>query len=161
MTRIINHISSGKDSMLDIPIELDGTPFENAVLELLRKVPPGEVVTYGEIAKRLGRQRLAGPWEVLAPRILSLILVPCHRVVPSSGGVGNYTSEGGPSAKVKLLEREGASHKITGSRIRIGNDRESSLEQILGSINACPHNRFASLVICTMFNSGWPGSGGW
>jgi len=37
-----------------------------------------------------------------------VIVIPCHRVVPKSGGLGNYSSEGGPETKRKLLEREGA-----------------------------------------------------
>ena len=112
LTRIIDHISTGKDAMLDIPLDLQGTPFERGVLEQLRKVPPGEVVTYGEIARRLGKPRAGRAVGSACAKNPFTILVPCHRVVPSSGGVGNYTSDGGPEAKVKLLESEGAMSKV-------------------------------------------------
>ena len=112
LTRIVDHISTGKDAMMDIPLDLQGTPFERGVLEQLRKVPPGEVVTYGEIARRLGKPRAGRAVGSACARNPFTILVPCHRVVPSSGGVGKYTSAGGPDAKVKLLESEGAMSKV-------------------------------------------------
>ncbi len=112
LNRIVGHISTGKDAMMDIPLDLQGSPFERDVLEQLRRVPPGEVVTYGEIARRLGKPRAGRAVGSACAKNPFTILVPCHRVVPSSGGVGNYTSIGGPDAKVKLLEIEGAIGKV-------------------------------------------------
>lgn len=112
LTRIIDHIGSGKDEMRDIPLDLDVSPFERDVLEQLRKVPPGEVVTYGEIARRLGKPKASRAVGTACAKNPFTIVVPCHRIVPRSGGVGNYTSDGGPKVKVKLLEREGAMDRI-------------------------------------------------
>jgi O-6-methylguanine DNA methyltransferase len=111
LTRIIDHIATGKDTLLDIPLDHCGTPFEKGVLEQLRKIPPGEVATYGEIAKRMGKAKASRAVGSACAKNPFTILVPCHRVVPSSGGVGNYTSAGGVEAKVRLLEREGAISK--------------------------------------------------
>jgi O-6-methylguanine DNA methyltransferase len=113
LTRVINHIASGNDGMRDIPLDLRVTSFEKEVLEQLRKVPPGDVVTYGEIAKRLGNPNASRAVGTACARNPVAIIVPCHRIVPKSGGVGNYTSEGGPMVKVLLLKREGAIGKIT------------------------------------------------
>jgi O-6-methylguanine DNA methyltransferase len=112
LKRIIVHIATGKDAMLDIPLEYKSTPFEIDVLEQLRKIPPGEVATYGEIAKRLGKPKASRAVGSACAKNPFTILVPCHRVVPSSGGVGNYSSEGGTDAKIKLLKREGALDKV-------------------------------------------------
>jgi methylated-DNA-[protein]-cysteine S-methyltransferase len=112
LTRIINHIGNGKDEMRDIPLDMNVSPFERDVIEQLRKVPPGEVVTYGEIAKRLGKPKASRAVGTACAKNPFTIVVPCHRIVPKSGGVGNYTSDGGPKVKVKLLEREGALNRI-------------------------------------------------
>jgi O-6-methylguanine DNA methyltransferase len=112
MTRIMNHIGNGKDGMRDIPLDLNVSPFQRDVLEQLRRVPPGEVVTYGEIAKRLGKPKASRAVGTACAKNPFTIIVPCHRIVPKSGGIGNYTSDGGPKVKVKLLEREGALDRI-------------------------------------------------
>ena len=93
--------------MRDIPLDFQVTPFERDVLEQLRKIPPGEVVTYGEIAKRLGKAKASRAVGTACAKNPFTIVVPCHRVVPASGGVGNYTSAGGPEAKIELLTRGG------------------------------------------------------
>jgi len=108
LSRILEHIATGKDDMRDMPLDLDVTPFERQVLEALRDIPPGEVATYGDIARKIGRPRAyraVGRACAINPAI---VVVPCHRVVPSSGGLGNYSGAGGTSTKRRLLDREGA-----------------------------------------------------
>lgn len=81
--------------------------FELEVLEEVAKVPYGTTVTYSAIAKEIGNpnsSRAVG--TVMAKNPLPL-LIPCHRVLPASGKIGNY-SMGGPEIKRKLLENEGA-----------------------------------------------------
>ncbi|MBI5154585.1 MGMT family protein [Candidatus Poribacteria bacterium] len=83
-----------------------GTPFQLAVLRACLAIPHGEVRTYAELAEAAGypgRARAAG--TVMARNPLAPV-IPCHRIVPSSGGVGNYG--GGSDMKVRLLELEGA-----------------------------------------------------
>jgi O-6-methylguanine DNA methyltransferase len=112
LARIIEHISTGKDDLTDIPLDLPMAPFEREVLDLLRTIPPGEVVTYGELAKRLGRPKAARAVGQACAKNPAVIVVPCHRVVPSTGGLGNYSAPGGTETKRKLLEREGSLKKI-------------------------------------------------
>jgi methylated-DNA-[protein]-cysteine S-methyltransferase len=88
-----------------VAIELDGyTEFQRAVVETLRGVPWGEVVTYGELAALAGypnAQRAAG--SVCAHNRFPLV-VPCHRVV-AANGIGRYGA-GGVEYKRRLLELE-------------------------------------------------------
>jgi methylated-DNA-[protein]-cysteine S-methyltransferase len=108
LARILEHIHTGKGDLQDIPLALEVAPFEREVLEFLRTIPPGETITYGEIARRLGRPGASRAVGTACARNPVVIVIPCHRVVPKSGGLGNYSSEGGPETKRRLLEREGA-----------------------------------------------------
>jgi methylated-DNA-[protein]-cysteine S-methyltransferase len=77
------------------------------VLETLHdSVPRGQVVTYGTLADRAGNPRAFRAAATACARNPVPIFVPCHRVLPSSGGIGNYG--GGPERKRALLELEGA-----------------------------------------------------
>jgi methylated-DNA-[protein]-cysteine S-methyltransferase len=82
--------------------------FNAKVYEIARAIPPGETVTYGEIAARLGDKLLArdvgaalgqNPWP---------IVVPCHRVTAAGGKLGGFSARGGAHTKLKLLAIEGA-----------------------------------------------------
>ena len=89
-----------------VPIDLTGlSQFQLKVLNVLRKVPRGKVRTYRELASLAGRPKaVRAVGNVMACNPVP-ILIPCHRVVPSSGGVGNYGL--GPQLKRMLLAREG------------------------------------------------------
>src|SRR6266571_2312863 len=108
LARILEHIRTGEDDLRDIPLHLELSPFEREVLELLRAIPPGATITYGEIAKRLGHPKAARAVGNAVARNPAIIVIPCHRVLPASGQLGNYSGEGGPETKRRLLEREGA-----------------------------------------------------
>jgi O-6-methylguanine DNA methyltransferase len=89
-----------------VPIDLSGlSEFQKKVLRLLRKTPRGEVRTYKELAVLAGRPKAArAVGNTMACNPVPL-LIPCHRVVPSTGGIGNYGL--GIELKRKLLAREG------------------------------------------------------
>lgn len=81
------------------------TPLERAVLALLTRIPRGEVRTYEWVARQVGRPRaVRAVGNILARNAVPLV-VPCHRVVPTAGGVGNYAF--GSALKRELLKREG------------------------------------------------------
>lgn len=91
------------------PLDLSQTPAFNArVYAIARGIPPGETLTYGEIAERLGDRLLArevgaalghNPWP---------IVVPCHRVTAAGGKLGGFSARGGARTKLRLLAIEGA-----------------------------------------------------
>ena len=106
LARILEHVRTGRGDLRDIPLHLDVGPFEREVLEFLRTIPPGRTITYGEIAEALGRPGASRAVGTACARNPAVIVVPCHRVVPKSGGVGQYSAEGGSETKRKLLARE-------------------------------------------------------
>lgn len=93
---------------IDRPVDfsLVSAPFRRIVLDHLLEIPRGEVATYGELARRAGNPRAARAAGSACATNPIPIIVPCHRVVPGSGGVGNYG--GGPDRKWFLLGLEGA-----------------------------------------------------
>ena len=105
VARLCSYFNGGQESFADVRIDLDGyTDFQRAVVETLRNVPWGEVVTYGELAALAGypnAQRAAG--SVCAHNRFPLI-VPCHRVV-AADGIGRYGASG-VEYKRRLLELE-------------------------------------------------------
>ena len=99
----------GDDERLDIPVDLAlvRSDFRRAALEALRAgVGPGHVVTYGALAAKIGRPKAARAIGTACATNPVPIVVPCHRVLPGTGGVGNYG--GGPDRKRRLLAHEGA-----------------------------------------------------
>ena len=93
------------------PLHPVGTPFRQAVWEILLRIPYGKTVTYGEISKQLAEKR--GLERMSAQAVGGAvghnkisIIIPCHRVVGSNGSLTGYA--GGIDRKIKLLELEHA-----------------------------------------------------
>ncbi len=90
----------------DLPVDGGGTPFQREVWRALRRIPAGTTVSYGELAASLGR---AGSQRAVAganARNPVSLIVPCHRVIASDGGLGGYGF--GVTRKRWLLHHEGA-----------------------------------------------------
>ncbi|MFW5826173.1 MAG: methylated-DNA--[protein]-cysteine S-methyltransferase [bacterium] len=112
---------AGERREFSLDVRLDGTNFQKAVWSRLLKIDYGETATYGQIAQKIGRReaaRAVGNAVAVNP---VAILVPCHRVVPATGGLGNYALRGiaadeGRRIKHALLEIEGAFAEPTSSR---------------------------------------------
>ncbi len=91
------------------PVDLTRVPpFERTVLQALRRIPAGQVRTYGEIARSLGKPTAARAVGTACARNPLPLLIPCHRVVRSDGKLGGYSMRGGVTLKRQLLEAEGA-----------------------------------------------------
>lgn len=102
--RILRALEGSEDEPLDVDLSLL-SPFEQRALEALQRIPRGEVRTYAWLAREAGNPaaiRAAG--NACAKNPIPFV-VPCHRVVPSSGGVGSYGY--GSPMKRELLSREG------------------------------------------------------
>ena len=101
---------SGRDPGFTPPLSFEVTPFRRAVCEIMLKIPFGQTVTYGQIARRIAADRGAGRMSAQAVggavghNPISLI-IPCHRVVGTGGSLTGYG--GGLDKKVKLLMLEG------------------------------------------------------
>lgn len=103
----------GRSLSNDISLMLDHiSPFKRRVYEKTFRIPRGRVSTYGRLARLAGSARAArAVGSAMATNPFTL-LVPCHRVLPSTLKVGNYSMESspeedGPSVKRQLLKREG------------------------------------------------------
>ena len=95
---------AGERTAFDIPMDLDGTDFQREVWAELSRIPYGTTITYGELARRVGRP--SGPRAVgqANGRNPIAIIVPCHRVL-AGNGIGGYG--GGLPVKRALLALEG------------------------------------------------------
>jgi len=94
---------------LDLPFDLSlvRSGFRRAALKTLHdEIHAGDVVTYGALAARIGHPKAARAVGSACATNPVPIIVPCHRVLPGSGGVGSYG--GGPERKRRLLAHEGA-----------------------------------------------------
>ncbi len=97
------------NDLLDVPIDIARVPEFNArVYEIARAIPPGETLTYGEIAVKLGDRLLARDVGAALGKNPWPIVVPCHRVTAAGGKLGGFSARGGVNTKVKLLAIEGA-----------------------------------------------------
>lgn len=106
--RVQAHLGGNVQRYEDIPVDLDGlSDFTIRVLTMLRHIPPGKTVTYGEIAQALGKPNAArAVGQALARNPVPLV-IPCHRVVGTSGYMGGFSAPGGLETKRWLLRLEG------------------------------------------------------
>jgi methylated-DNA-[protein]-cysteine S-methyltransferase len=93
-----------------VPLDAEGTDFQRAVWQVLRMIAPGALSTYGEVARRVGRPRAVRAVGAAIGRNPLSIVVPCHRVVGSSGNLTGYA--GGLPRKQELLAREAARRAV-------------------------------------------------
>src|SRR5947208_119614 len=89
----------------DLPIDVAGTAFQEAVWRELRRIPPGETRSYAEIAAAIGAPKAVRAVGSANGDNHVVVLIPCHRVIRSDGTLGGYG--GGIERKIKLLEAEG------------------------------------------------------
>lgn len=104
--RQIEAYDAGERQDFDLPLRVEGSPFQRAVCEAMRAIPFGETCTYGDIARAtqhpaqaVGRACGGNPIPVL---------IPCHRVMGAGGKLTGFSGKGGVETKVALLRHEGA-----------------------------------------------------
>ncbi|HWP18326.1 MAG TPA: methylated-DNA--[protein]-cysteine S-methyltransferase [Burkholderiaceae bacterium] len=97
---------AGRLQVFDLPLDLHGTPFQLAVWHALLGVPAGRTRSYRDIAEEVGAPSAMRAVGAAVGRNPVSIVVPCHRIVGSSGGLTGYA--GGLDRKVALLKLEGA-----------------------------------------------------
>jgi methylated-DNA-[protein]-cysteine S-methyltransferase len=89
-------------------LDMEGvSDFDRRVYEIARSIPPGRVLTYGEIASRLGIDNARAIGQALGRNPFAVI-VPCHRVVAAGGKLGGFSANGGATTKRRLLAIEDA-----------------------------------------------------
>lgn len=108
LIEVLHDMYQGNSVSIDAELDMRFvTPFQQRVYCKTREIPRGRVTTYGCIAESLGSARLSRAVGRAMATNPFVLVVPCHRVVPSTLEVGNYGQ--GPRLKRGLLEREGVS----------------------------------------------------
>jgi methylated-DNA-[protein]-cysteine S-methyltransferase len=109
VTAIQDLMRGEKADLTTAPIDIAQVPEFNAkVYEITRAIPPGETLTYGEIAVKLGDRLLARDVGAALGKNPWPIIVPCHRVTAAGGKLGGFSARGGALTKLKLLAIERA-----------------------------------------------------
>ncbi|HBH33643.1 methylated-DNA--[protein]-cysteine S-methyltransferase [Psychrobacter sanguinis] len=101
----LEHYHTGKLQQFDIPLDLSlGTPFQQSVWRALQQIPYGETISYAQLAQNIDKPTAYRAVANANGKNPFSIIIPCHRVVASDGGLGGYT--GGLDKKRLLLEIE-------------------------------------------------------
>ena len=103
----LNAYFAGHQSGFDLPLDLSvGSPFQQAVWQALLSIPRGSTTSYGALSNAIGRPSAVRAVGGAIGRNPLSIVVPCHRVIGSSGALTGYA--GGLDRKIALLQLEGA-----------------------------------------------------
>lgn len=97
---------AGTRRAFDLPLAPDGTPFQRRVWDALVAIPFGETISYGELARRIGKPHASRAVGVANSKNPIAIVVPCHRVIGADGSLTGYA--GGLPIKRWLLDHERA-----------------------------------------------------
>lgn len=103
----------GKRAAFDLPLAFEGTMFQTEVWRQLLKIPYGETISYGELARRIGRPGASRAAGLANGRNPIAIVVPCHRVIGANGSLIGYG--GGLPRKSYLVELEASRAGLFGS----------------------------------------------
>lgn len=103
--QLVQYFAGTRRKFSFVPVSADATPFVHAVWEAARRIPYGETLSYGELAARAGHTGAARAVGTAMKDNPLCIVIPCHRVVPSTGrDIGEYG--GGKHRKKWLLDHE-------------------------------------------------------
>jgi methylated-DNA-[protein]-cysteine S-methyltransferase len=109
IARIVDLLAGGRTDLGGIALDLGaGSGFERSVWEAARRIPCGEVRSYGDIAREIGAPQGAQAVGVALGRNPVPIIIPCHRVLAADGQSGGFSAPGGVATKFRMLEIEGA-----------------------------------------------------
>jgi methylated-DNA-[protein]-cysteine S-methyltransferase len=103
--RQLTRYFEGRLQEFELPLEMSGTPFQRKVWDTLLGIPYGEVISYAQLAGRVGSPRGFRAVGAANGKNPIPIIVPCHRVINTGGGLGGYSC--GLPYKRRLLELEG------------------------------------------------------
>src|SRR5215813_7880640 len=102
------HLAGEAQDLSALPLDLSVlAPFQRAVYDKVRALPPGRTATYGEIAAGLGKPGASRAVGQALGKNPFLVVIPCHRVLAAGGAPGGFSAPGGVIAKQRLLALEG------------------------------------------------------
>jgi methylated-DNA-[protein]-cysteine S-methyltransferase len=111
---VVALLSGDPTDLAAVALDMERVPaFDTRVYEVARTIAPGETLTYGDIATRLGDPGAAREVGQALGRNPFAVIVPCHRVIAAGGKAGGFSATGGVATKLRLLEIE---------RVRLGRE---------------------------------------
>jgi methylated-DNA-[protein]-cysteine S-methyltransferase len=106
---IVRLLAGGGTDLSGIALDLDrGSDFDRSVWQAARRIPCGEVRSYGDVAREIGAPGAAQAVGVALGRNPVPIIIPCHRILAADGKSGGFSAPGGVATKFRILEIEGA-----------------------------------------------------
>jgi methylated-DNA-[protein]-cysteine S-methyltransferase len=106
---IVRLFDGEPDDLSSVVLDMDDVPeFQRRVYDVARTIPPGETLSYGEVAARLGEPGAAQAVGRALGRNPFPIVVPCHRVLAANGALHGFSAPGGIETKRRMLAIEGA-----------------------------------------------------
>jgi AraC family transcriptional regulator of adaptative response/methylated-DNA-[protein]-cysteine methyltransferase len=104
ISKVLTFLEDPHGRSLDLPLDIQGTAFQRRVWLALQEIPPGETVSYADIASRVGEPKAARAVAKACAANPVAVAIPCHRVVRANGQLGGF--RWGVERKRALLERE-------------------------------------------------------
>ena len=118
VARQLDEYLAGDRTAFELPVTVKGSEFDRSVWELVSRVPYGQTTTYGDLARSLGTGTEPRDVGAAVGRNPLCIVIPCHRVIASTGKLTGYA--GGLDRKRALLEIEHAGVVRTGNAVAVG-----------------------------------------
>ena len=103
VARVVGFVEAPRRG-LKLPLDLQGTAFQERVWQALRKIPVGTTVSYGDMARRIGKPKAVRAVAQACAANHLAVAIPCHRVVRRNGDLSGY--RWGVDRKRELLQRE-------------------------------------------------------
>ncbi len=148
---IVALLRGDKADLSVVPLDMQRVPpFHRRVYEVARSIAPGETVSYGEIAARLGAPGSARAVGQALGRNPFAIVVPCHRVLAAGARVGGFSANGGIATKLRLLSLESA--HTNGARALFDGDGALAFDPRV----AIDHLRSSDAVLARLMDSVGP-----
>lgn len=146
--RIITLLRGEATDLTQIDLDMSGVPpFQRRVYQLLRGIPAGATLSYGELAARLGSPGAARAVGQALGKNPFAIVVPCHRVLAAGGRLGGFSAAGGTSTKQKMLAIEQAQRSLFDGdgqlafdpalAVQVLRDSDAQLRRLIDRIGPC------------------------
>ncbi|WP_207396661.1 methylated-DNA--[protein]-cysteine S-methyltransferase [Bremerella alba] len=107
MQDVVDYAAGIRIDFAGVPVDLShGTLFQQRIWNACQRIPYGEVVTYGDLARFAGRPGAARAVGTAMSQNRIPLIIPCHRVISAGNKIGGFTSDQGISLKKRLLDLE-------------------------------------------------------
>lgn len=103
LTEVVDFVNAPKETF-QLPLDIQGTAFQQRVWQILKEIKPGETLSYSEVARRIGKPEAFRAVATACGANRLAVVIPCHRVISKAGKVGGY--RWGADRKKRLLQSE-------------------------------------------------------